>query len=238
MYRVFDLGASNREERLLRHLAESEMADAVRPDEFRQRFAAAMVEHPHLAATWEIFELAGRPAVLQELPVGLAGNDWPTLAAAPGVWFRLLHQAALGLRALHENGLVHGHLTAESFVCTREGVVKIVGIGEPHWLAGSSLSGDEPTAAVDLQALGQIALVWGRDTPRKTGKAKQLPDALLELAQRLLSEDPGQRIESAAALVEEMDRLRDQVPANGAAWDRFVKQVRDESAEQALRRSA
>ena len=178
VYRVFD--PRHNREALLRHLAESEMADAVRPDEFRQRFAAAMVEHPHLAATWEILEIAGRPAVLQECPVGLAGNDWPTLAAAPGVWFRLLGQAAQGLRAMHEAGLVHGHLTAESFVCTRDGVVKIIGLGEPRWLVGgASASGEEPTPGDDLLALGQAALVWGRDTPRKSGKPKQLPEALL-----------------------------------------------------------
>src|SRR4029079_8058847 len=49
VYRVFD-PRGNREA-LLRHLSEAEMFDAVRPDEFRQRFAAAAeLQHPNLAA--------------------------------------------------------------------------------------------------------------------------------------------------------------------------------------------
>src|SRR5439155_24508483 len=96
VYRVFD-PRSNREA-LLRHLAESEMQDAVRPDEFRQRFAAATaVRHPHVAATYEVLEIGERPAVLQEWLSGLASNEWPALAAVPGVWLRLVSPAAPGL---------------------------------------------------------------------------------------------------------------------------------------------
>src|SRR5262249_29843511 len=79
VYRVF--APRPERESLLRHLAESEMHDAVRPDEFRQRFAAAVgVQHPHLAATWEVLEIAGRSAVLQEWLTGLPSSDWPALA--------------------------------------------------------------------------------------------------------------------------------------------------------------
>src|SRR5262249_30049897 len=89
VYRVFDPRRDG--EALLRHLAESEMHDAVRPDEFRQRFAAAAaVQHPNVAATLEVLEIASRPAALQEWLTGLPGTEWPSLAAAPGVWFRLL----------------------------------------------------------------------------------------------------------------------------------------------------
>ncbi len=237
IYRVFD--PRHNREALLRHLAESEMADAVRPDEYRQRFASAMITHPHLTATWEVFELAGRPAVLQEWPVGLAGNDWPKLAGAPGVWFRLLTQAGLGVRAIHEAGLVHGHLTLASFVCTRDGVLKVTGMGEPRWLvASTSTSRGRTDAAGDLTALGRAALVWGTDSPRKAGKPRQLPEALLTLAQRLAGDEPGPGFASASALLEELEGISDQVPPNAAAWERFVKQVREESADWILRRSA
>ena len=75
---------------LLRHLAEAEMDDAVRPDEFRQRFAAARdAAHPNLAATVEVLEINGRPAALQEWLTGLPSADWPAEAAVPGVWVRL-----------------------------------------------------------------------------------------------------------------------------------------------------
>src|SRR5207237_6573808 len=97
LYRVFD--PRHNREALLRHLTESEMLDAVRPNEFRQRFtAAAGVADTHLAATYEVFDLANRPAVLQEWLTGLPSSDWTAPAAAPGVWFRLITQPATGLR--------------------------------------------------------------------------------------------------------------------------------------------
>src|SRR5262249_10813034 len=129
VYRVFDPRRDS--ELMLRHLAESEMEDAVRPDEFRQRFAAAVdVRHENVAATLEVLDIAGRPAALQEWLHGLPSTEWPVLAGAPGVWHRLLTQATMGLNAAHTAGLVHGHLHALSFVFTREGVLKLCGLGE------------------------------------------------------------------------------------------------------------
>src|SRR5262249_29454856 len=72
-YRVFDPRRGS--EAVLRYLAEAEMQDAIHPDEFRQRFAqAAAVRHPHVAATLEVLEINGRPAVLQEWLTGLPSN--------------------------------------------------------------------------------------------------------------------------------------------------------------------
>ena len=81
VYRVFD--PRRESDLLLRHLAESEMDDAVRPDEFRQRFAsAANVQQANVAATLEVLEIAGRPAALQEWLHGLPSTEWPALAGA------------------------------------------------------------------------------------------------------------------------------------------------------------
>src|SRR5262249_44456808 len=115
VYRVFD--PRRGQEAILRHLGEADAVDAVRPDDFRQRFgAAAAVQHPHLAATLEVLEVAGRPAVLQEWLSGQPSTEWSQLAAVPGVWFRLVCQAALGLHTAHQAGLVHGHLDADLIV--------------------------------------------------------------------------------------------------------------------------
>src|SRR5207248_4887040 len=134
-YRVFDprRGAMG----VLRHLAEAEMQDAVRPDEFRQRFAAAAgVRHENLSATLEVLEINGRPAALQEWLSGLPSSEWPFLAAVPGAWFRLVCQAALGLSTAHQAGLVHGHLGPRSALLAPDGLVKLTGFGGPPWLAG------------------------------------------------------------------------------------------------------
>src|SRR5437764_1996089 len=100
------------------------MQHGVRPDECRQRFTGvAGVRHPNLAETLEVIEVAGRPAVLQECLTALPSGEWPALAAVPGVWYRLLSQAALGLHTLHNAGLTHGRLTAEDVVLTAEATV-------------------------------------------------------------------------------------------------------------------
>jgi hypothetical protein len=239
VYRVFDPRRSR--ELLLRHLAESEMEDAVRPDEFRQRFAAASaVRHENLAATLEVLEIADRPAVLQEWLHGLPSTDWPALAGAPGVWHRLLSQAALALHTAHTAGLLHGHLHASSFVFTRDGVLKLCGLGEPRWLAvPAPQESDEPSVASDLAALGHIAAAWAAVTPTtKSGKNKGLPDKLHTILARFHHENEAKRYTGTAALLEDLDRAGAEVPANAAAWDRFVRQVRDESTDTALRESA
>jgi hypothetical protein len=235
VYRVFD--PRRNAELLLRHLAESEMDDAVRPDEFRQRFAAAAaICHPNVAATVEVLDIAGRPAVLQEWLHGLPGTEWPAVAGAPGVWYRLLSQAALALHTAHSAGLVHGHLHAASFVCTREGVLKLCGLGEPRWLAVPAPQQDgEPSAAADLIALGHLAASWAASG--RGGKVKPLPEVLQAILRRFHA-DGAHCYDSAAALLEDLDRAGPEVPANATAWERFVRQVRDESAATALRESA
>ena len=239
VYRVFD--PRDNREALLRHLAEGEMQDAIRPDEFRQRFAAAsMLQHAHLAATYEVLDIGGRPAVLQEWLNGLPSSDWPTLAAAPGVWYRLLSQAALALQTAHSAGLLHGQLQPGSFVLTGDGVLKLTGLGEPRWLVQSTPTLEsEPSVAADLTALGRIAADWSESTPnRKGAKSKPLPDSLQEILRRLESDKPGERFDSAAALSEALEQAGGSVPANAAAWERFLKQVREQSEDVALRRTA
>jgi chromosome segregation ATPase len=239
VYRVFDPRAER--EAVLRHLAEAEMQDAVRPDEFRQRFAAAAaVKHENVAATYEVLEIASRPAALQEWVSGLASAEWPALAAAPGVWFRLLSQAALALQATHAAGLVHGHLHSGSFLMTGVGVLKLCGLGEPVWLtAPSEGAAGEPGPAGDLLALGQVAADWaGTAAGRKGAKAKPLPGALQGVLVSLTADDPARRPESATALLVDLERAAADVPGNAAAWERFVRQVREQSTDPALRRSA
>src|SRR5262249_22255945 len=149
---------------MLRHLAEPEMADAVHPDEFRQRFAAvAGLQHPHLAATFEIMEIHQRPAVLQEWVSGLAALDWPPLFSVPGVWYRLLSQAAHGIHYAHQAGFVHGHLHPRLLILSTEGILKISGLGEPLWLADPETIPEncknlqaEVEPGDDLIALGRI----------------------------------------------------------------------------------
>jgi hypothetical protein len=252
VYRVFDprrgaetAGAAD-SYALLRHLAEAEMEDAVHPDEFRQRFAAAArLQHPHLTATREVLDIQGRPAVLQEWVTGLSATEWPALFAVSGVWFRLLCQAALGLHTAHQAGLVHGHLHPSLLVLTGEGILKIGGLGEPLWLAlpetlpvNAAMREAEP--ADDLAALGQIAGAWATAPAKRKGvRAKPLAEPLQAVLQRLAGATPEERYPSAAALLEDLDRVGADVPPNPEAWDRLLHYVRDHVQEgPGLRQSA
>jgi hypothetical protein len=161
---------------------------------------------------------------------GVPSTEWPALAAVPGVWFRLVSQAALALHTAHAAGLVHGHLHAASFVFTPGGVLKVCGLGEPRWLAVPPPQEDgEPSAAGDLEALGHIAAAWAN------GKGKPLPEPLQAVLRRLCAAGG---YASARELLDDLDQAGAEVPANAAAWDRFVRQVRQELADTALRQSA
>src|SRR4029079_14232 len=93
------------------------------------------------------------------------GGDWPAGVASPGVWHRLMMQAALGLHAAPAVGVTHGRLTPNSFLLTRPGVVKLVGVGEPPWLHAGR-AGQEATAEDDLKALGHGAARGRGGAPR------------------------------------------------------------------------
>lgn len=229
---------------LLRHLGESEMLDAVRPDEYRQRFATARdLAHPNIAATLEILELNNRPAILQEWLVGLPGSEWSTAVSSPGVWHRLMIQIVQGLYAAHEVGLVHGRITEDTFTLTRSGIVKIMGIGEPAWL--HSPMAVEGTIEGDLRALGVVAAHWARAANRRKGtKAKSFPNELQDVLRGLgtplePTDVPTAMYLSAAVLLEDLDRAAATIPADTQAWDKLMSFVNENSADSGqLRRTA
>jgi chromosome segregation ATPase len=232
VYRVFDPRSG--QEAVLRHLAEAEMSDPTHPADFRQRFTQAQLNHPHWVRTLEVLDIAGRPAVLQEWLTGLSGSDWPPLASVPGVCFRILNQAALGLAQMHNAGLVHGHLQENLLLLTADGTLKIGGLGEPPWLALPPYP-EDATAADDLAALGRLAAGWCTSGVRRGSKTKALPRSFIDVLERLGSAG----FPSAAALLDDLDRIGAEIPANAEAWDRLLKYVKDHATPAAaLRQSA
>ena len=235
VFRVFD--PRRGVEAVLRHLAEADMSDAMKPDEFRQRFAQAMLNDPHLANTLEVLELGGRPAAMQEWLSGLPATDWPPLAAAPGVCYRLLTQAAQGLATAHQAGVVHGHLSDTLLLLTGEGVLKICGIGEPPWLIGLQPD-EEPTARDDLQTLGKIVSGWCTPTGvRKGAKTKPLPEALVSVLYRLAA-DGTAGYGDVQELLDDLQKASAAIPPNAEAWDRLLKYVREHGTAEALMRQS
>ena len=251
IYRVFDPVRGG--VFLLRHLAEAETHDAVRPDEFRQRWAAARdAAHPNLAAVAEVLDLGGRPAAVLEWPAGLFAPDWPAQAGHPGCWARLAVMAADGLDAGHRAGLAHGRLTADSFLLTADGTLKVVGFGEPPWL-GAGPAPVEASPAADLRALGQVLFGWSQllarpGAPKPRGK-KAFPAELAEVVRRLGADADSpmgdtvaadRPYASAAEAAADLRRLARGLPNADDAWAELLRQVGEATADgpAALRQSA
>ena len=252
VYRVFDPArgeASSGGLLLLRHLSEAEAQDAVRPDEFRQRFSAARdAAHPNLAGVLEVLDVQGRPAAVQEWLAGLPGADFPPHAAHPGCWVRLVTMAAEGLAAAHAAGLVHGRLTSDSLVLTAGGVLKLTGFADPPWLDGAAPPSVEPTPPTDLRALGQVAFGWSQLAVKRRG-AKAFPEALTAVVRRLEA-DAAPPMEdtvaadrpygSAAELLLDLKRVARETPFSDDAWDKLLRHAAENApdAPAALRQSA
>ncbi len=229
VYRVFD--PRRGEEGLLRRLSPS--VGAERHAEFRRQFGqASLIRHANLAGTWELLDMGGAPAALQEWVTGVASTEWTSLAAAPSVWLRLLSQAAAGIQAAHAAGLAHGRLHSGRLLLTEQGQLKLCGLGEPLWLSAgvrtpTDALAEESKFAADLQALGRIAREWSAS--RKSGRLGErgLPHLVPVIIRRLLAKDPSQRYKDAAALIEDLARVRAQVPDDPGAWERLRAFVAD-----------
>lgn len=238
---------------LLRHLSEAEMQDAVHPDEFRQRFAAARdAAHPNLAGVVEVAEVNGRPAVLQEWLTGLFSTDWPNHAAHPGCWVRLATMAAEGIDAAHRAGLVHGRLTSDSFVLTAGGSLKVTGFGEPPWLGVGPVPAHEPTTAADLRAFGQVVFGWSQLGAKKRGSratGKAFPMGLVAVVRRLEAAPESPMADTVAAdrpytstaeLVSDLKRIARDTSFSDDAWDKLLRHVAENAPDgpAVLRQSA
>jgi chromosome segregation ATPase len=244
-YRVFDPtrpGGPTRGVYVLRHLSETEMQDAVHPDEFRQRFAAmAAAAHPNLANTLEVLEVNKRPAALQEWVGGLGSADWPPVAALPGVWLRLMNDAAKAVHHAHRAGLVHGRLASDSFVLTADGTLKVLGFGEPLWLAGGTQTVEPPPAA-DLRALGQLGFLWSQLGSRRRGtRTKPFPAELTTVIRRLeIGAEPpmgdvvaiDRPYADTGDLLRDLARLMESHPCPADAWEKLVRFAADNAPDQ------
>ena len=195
VYRVFD-PRRNREV-LLRHLAESEMEDAVRPDEFRQRFAAAAaVQHENVAATLEVLEIAGRPAALQEWLHGLPSTEWPVLAGAAG---RMVPAAVAGRSRLARRA--HGGIGARPPACV---VVRVHARGRAETVRpGRAALAGRAAAARRRRTVDAPAILspWATSPPAgppvtptaKGGKNKGMPAVMQTILGRFHHEDEAKR---------------------------------------------
>lgn len=158
VFQVFD--PAKKAECVLRHLSESELSDPYHPDEFRQRFGAAInLNHENVASTYEVLEIQGRPAALIEFTEGVGQSEWTSVHQTPDVWLNLVLQSISGLASIHGAGLVYGVIHQSSLIFTKEGFIKWTGTGCPSWLI-SNQSNEGHNFSTDIKNLAKEVLQW------------------------------------------------------------------------------
>lgn len=172
----------------------------------------ARVEHPNVVRVIEVGTLGGRPCIVLAL---VRGQTLAELASSLTVAQRveLLRQAAAGIHAAHQEGLVHrdvkpgnilvehgedgsptafvtdfGLAHAEEGGLTRSGALA----GTLDFMAPEQLAGGPADFGSDIYSLGAslYAVLAGRPPFRGSMATPEDPDEQLQLVRRILDEDP------------------------------------------------
>ncbi len=206
----------------------------------REAQIAAQLVHPHVVRTYDVGDAPEGPYLVQEL---LQGQTLDALMPLPPERARVIAAAvADALSYIHERGYVHCDIKPQNIMLTGDpqtprvvlldfGIARVEGtdtttlIATPQYLAPERATGDPPTAASDLYALGIMLyqMVSGRPPFDATSihailqqhRVAPLPplptnDAqvrrLWPIIEKLTAKRPADRYASAAALRHDLEQ--------------------------------
>ena len=125
-----------RDLRLERPVAIKVLADALRDDELawgrllREARLASQLNHPHIAAIYDLGEDDGRAYIVMEFVDGLPLADLIPESGMPIAQAqRYAAQIAGALAYAHQHGTIHGDLKGSNIVVTPEGNIKLLDFG-------------------------------------------------------------------------------------------------------------
>jgi serine/threonine protein kinase len=125
-----------RDLRLERPVAVKVLADALRDDELawarllREARLASQLNHPHIAAIYDLGEEDGRAYIVMEYVEGLALADLIPEGGMPVEQVeRYAAQIGGALAYAHEQGVIHGDLKGSNIIVTSEGNIKLLDFG-------------------------------------------------------------------------------------------------------------
>ena len=95
----------------------------------RERETLAGLNHPHLLRVHAAGSVGGRPYVVTELLQGKTLDDLLRETKDRDHLLDLMHQAAVGVAALHAAGLVHRDVKPENLLLDEEGKIKVADLG-------------------------------------------------------------------------------------------------------------
>src|SRR5208337_4731606 len=125
-----------RDQRLERQVAIKVLADALRDDELawarllREARLASQLNHPHIAAIYDLGEEDGRAYIAMEYVEGLPLADLIPEGGMPLEQVeRYAGQITGALAYAHEQGVIHGDLKGSNIIVTSEGNIKLLDFG-------------------------------------------------------------------------------------------------------------
>ena len=146
----------------LKFLAEKLTADEERKQRFVQEArAAAAVEHPHIAAIYDVDEADGRTFIAMEYVRGESLREaiqGKKLGVRKSI--ELATQVADGLSVAHERGVVHRDLKPENVLLSEQGYAKIIDFGLAK-LTEPLFSDDEVDSESPTQLKTREGMVMG-----------------------------------------------------------------------------
>lgn len=173
-----------RDTRLERDVAIKCLPDGVAADPDRlARFrrearTLAALNHPHIAAIYELEEADNVPALVMELVPGESLAD-RLLRGSPAIReaLELARQIAEGLEAAHEKGIIHRDLKPANLQVTPSGSVKILDFGLAKALApeGASATADAMNSPTFTARATEMGLIIGTAAYMSPEQARGLP---------------------------------------------------------------
>jgi serine/threonine-protein kinase len=122
--------------RLERQVAIKVLADVLRDDELawarllREARLASQLNHPHIAAIYDLGEEDGRAYIVMEYVEGLALSDLIPEGGMPLAQVaRYAVQISGALAFAHQQGVIHGDLKGSNIIVTSEGNIKLLDFG-------------------------------------------------------------------------------------------------------------
>jgi eukaryotic-like serine/threonine-protein kinase len=184
--------------------------------------ALAKLAHPNVVTVYDAGELDGVVYIVMELVAGARLRTW---AREPGRgWREIMHaarDAAQGLSAAHDAGLVHRDIKPDNIVVGRDrarvldfGLAAATGdtarAGTPGYMAPEVVAGDAATALSDQYSFG-VTLFEALYGTLPTASAKQPPGSgvptwVHHVAVRALAPAPGDRFPSMREVVRALKR--------------------------------
>jgi serine/threonine protein kinase len=191
---------------------------------------AIQIKHPNVAAAYEIGETSD-PLVYVVLE-RLAGELLSSILTRQGTVslhqaLDLCLQAAAGLQAAHEVGLVHGNLSPSTILITEadgQSRVKLIRFApsssspvelpkpiymapvRPGYASPERLSGHPPDQRSDVFSLGAVLHHLLTGAPPEGARIGPLPEVMRTVLARALAWDPAQRFETIREFASALER--------------------------------